>query len=85
MPRPPMPADWASLPDEELLNIRMCDLPLRIDHELAERTERLRAELHAAGLRAHIHPYLSDEWFTPYGATAIAIPFYLAHPRLAKL
>jgi hypothetical protein len=28
---------------------------------------------------------LSDEWFTPDGATTIAIPFYLAHPRLAKL
>ena len=32
-----------------------------------------------------LHCYLSDEWFTPDGATAIAIPFYLAHPRLAKL
>ena len=63
----------------------MCDLPLRIDNELAERTEQLRDELHAAGLRAHIHSYLSDEWFTPDGATAIAIPFYLAHPRLEKL
>jgi hypothetical protein len=80
-----MPADWASLPDDQLLNLRMCDLPLRIDSELAERTEQLRHELHAAGLRAHIHSYLSDEWFTPDGATAIAIPFYLAHPRLAKL
>jgi hypothetical protein len=28
---------------------------------------------------------LSDEWFTPDGAAAIAVPFYLAHPRLAKL
>jgi hypothetical protein len=82
---PPVPADWASLPDEELLNLRMCDLPLRIEDTLAERTEQLRHELEAAGIHAHVHFYLSDEWFTPDGATAIAIPFYLAHPRLAKL
>ena len=80
-----MPADWASLPDEELLNVRMCDLPVQIDDSLAERTAQLRLELEAAGLRAPIHFYLSDEWFTPDGATAIAIPFYMAHPRLAKL
>jgi hypothetical protein len=85
MPRTPLPADWADLTDEELLNLRLCDLPLRIENELAERTEQLRSELDSAGLRAQIHFYLSDEWFTPDGATAIAIPFYLAHPRLAKL
>jgi len=85
MRRPPVPADWASLPDEELLNLRMCDLPLRIEDTLAERTEQLRQELDAAGIRARVHFYLSEEWFTPDGATAIAIPFYLAHPRLVKL
>src|SRR5258707_2138270 len=85
MPRLTVPSDWDTLPDEELLNVRMCDLPLRIENELAERVEQLRGELRAAGLSAHVHFYLSDEWFTPDGATAIAIPFYLAHPRLAKL
>ena len=39
----------------------------------------------SAGLQAPVHFYLSDEWFTPDGATAIAIPFYLAHPRLMRL
>ncbi len=29
--------------------------------------------------------YLGDEWFSPEGACAIAIPFYLAHPRLKAL
>src|SRR5882672_577917 len=85
MPRLLLPSDWDSLPDEELLNVRMCDLPIRIENELAERTDQLRQELHDVGLRAHVHFYLSDEWFTPDGATAIAIPFYLAHPRLARL
>jgi hypothetical protein len=85
MPRTPLPADWESLPDEDLLNVRMCDLPLRIEGELAERLAHLRAELDAAGLRAPVHFYLSDEWFTPDGTTSIALPFYLAHPRLARL
>src|SRR5258705_2376439 len=85
MPRRPMPLDWDSLSDDEFLNVRMCDLPVQVDNELAERTEHLRAELHAAGLRAPVHVYLSDEWFTPDSTTSIAIPFYLAHPRLAKL
>jgi hypothetical protein len=85
MPHPPVPADWAGLADEELLNLRLCDLPLKIDGELLERTHKLRAELEGAGLWANIHFYLSDEWFTPDGATSIAIPFYLAHSRLARL
>jgi len=29
--------------------------------------------------------YLGDEWFTPEGSPVIAIPFYLAHPRLKQL
>src|SRR3954466_13960379 len=79
------PPDWDTLSDEALLNVRMCDLPLQIGHELAERTEQLRAELLGVGIQAPVHFYLSDEWFTPDGTTSVAIPFYLAHPRLAKL
>src|SRR5690606_7101196 len=29
--------------------------------------------------------YLGDEWFSPEGSSNIAIPFYLAHPRLRQL
>jgi len=77
--------DWADFGDESLLDVRMPDLPLRIEGTLAERIGRLRAELDARGLGFPLHFYLSDEWFTPDGATAIAIPFYMAHPRLHKL
>jgi hypothetical protein len=63
----------------------MSDLPLAIEGTLAQRTEQLREELRARGLNFKLHFYLSDEWFTPDGATAIAIPFYLAHSRLEKL
>ena len=85
MPRLPLPADWADLDDEELLNLRMADLPIAIEDTLADRLEQLRDELAARGLAFPLHFYLSDEWFTPDGATAIAIPFYMAHPRLARL
>ena len=85
MPRPPLGDEWADFGDEQLLDVRMADLPLRIEGTLAGRIAQLREELDARGLRCPLHFYLSDEWFTPDGATAIAIPFYLAHPRLEKL
>jgi hypothetical protein len=81
----PIPADWSTLPEDRLLDLRMSDLPLTIDGTLAGRVAQLRRELSARGLDLPIHFYLSDEWFTPDGATAIAIPFYLAHPRLERL
>jgi Putative zinc-binding metallo-peptidase len=85
MPRLPLRDNWPDLGDEELLDVRMSDLPLAIEGTLADRIDQLRTELAARDLRFPLHFYLSDEWFTPDGATAIAIPFYLAHPRLEKL
>jgi hypothetical protein len=76
---------WPDLSDEELLDVRMSDLPVAIEGTLGTRIAQIRAELDARDLRFPLHFYLSDEWFTPDGATAIAIPFYLAHPRLEKL
>ncbi len=76
---------WPNLRDEELLDIRMSELPIAIEGTLAARIAQLRAELDARDLRFPLRFYLSDEWFTPDGGTAIAIPFYLAHPRLEKL
>jgi hypothetical protein len=76
---------WVSLSDDELLTIRMCDLGLRIEGtELEARIGQVNAELEARGL-ARPRYWLSDEWFTPDGVPGVAIPFYLAHPRLAKL
>lgn len=77
---------WADLPDEELLQWRICDLDLKIDGTiLEERIERLNQELEYRGLRFRPHFWLSDEWFSPDAVPGIAIPFYLAHPRLARL
>jgi Putative zinc-binding metallo-peptidase len=80
------PVDWTSLADEQLLDVRMCDLGVGIDGtELEQRISQINAELDARGLIFRPHYWLSDEWFTPDGVPGVAIPFYLAHPRLAKL
>lgn len=69
-----------------MLNIRIGDLPLRIEGtELAVRTRRLYAELKERGFDFRPHFWLSDEWFSPDGVPGIAIPFFLAHPRLKRL
>jgi hypothetical protein len=79
-------ADWTTLGDDKLLEVRMCDLHVAIEGtELESRIAQLNTELEARGLAFKPHYYLSDEWFTPDGVPGIAIPFYLGHPRLARL
>lgn len=79
------PADWAGASDDTLLAIRMCDLGLTIaGTDIEQRIATINTELGARGL-ALPHYWLSDEWFTPDGVPGVAIPFYLAHPRLARL
>ena len=85
MRRPPLGDNWPELSDEQLLDVRLSDLRLSIGGTLATRIDQLRSELDARHLKFPLHFYLSDEWFTPDGGTAIAIPFYLAHPRLERL
>ncbi len=78
---------WAELPDEQLLDLRLCDLRLQIaGSRLAPLLARLDRDFASKGI-AHFRPYawLSTGWFTPHGTTGFAIPFYLAHPRLLRL
>jgi hypothetical protein len=87
VPRPVQPSEWEGWPDEKLLDLRLCDLGLHLrDSELMVRIRALRRELLHNGLR-RFRPFfwLSDEWYTPDGVSGVAIPFYLAHPRLARL
>ena len=85
-PEPLTPPDWTTLSDEKLLEVRMSDLGLTLEGtEIQSRIAEMNAELDARGLSFRPFYYLSDEWFTPDGVPGIAIPFYLAHPRLAKL
>lgn len=81
----PAPA-WVALKDDELLTWRICDLGVRIaGSELEGRIAEFYEEVAARGLAFHPACYLGDEWFSPAGVPAIAIPFHLAHPRLKSL
>ena len=77
---------WSRLSDTELLELRICDLKLRIAGTRLEKyVNQLYLELTARGLRFRPHCWLSEDWFSPEGVPGIAIPFFLAHPRLARL
>ena len=77
---------WHRLSDEQLLDLRICDLPIKIKGSFLEpHIIRLYGELNDRGIRFKPHVWLSEEWFSPDGVPGIAIPFYLAHPRLMKL
>jgi hypothetical protein len=66
--------------------MRLCDLDLRLERTpLAQRVARLHEELENRGIRHKPHVWISSEWFSPDGVPGIALPFYLAHPRLRKL
>lgn len=81
----PEPA-WVSWSTEQLLDLPMNQLGVTLDGAfLAEQIQQLYAELEARQLLFRPHFWLSNEWFTPDGVPGIAVPFYLAHPRLAKL
>ncbi|MDB4786854.1 MAG: putative zinc-binding metallopeptidase [Planctomycetaceae bacterium] len=78
--------DWEDLSPEELLDVKICDLGLKIEGtSLEPRIERLYNELELRELDFRPHCWLSEEWFSPDGIPGIAIPFYLAHPRLMRL
>src|SRR5215470_9156840 len=77
---------WARLPDNELLQVRLKDLKVSIEGTWLERClKELYAELEERGLRIRPHAWISSEWFSPSDTPGIAIPFYLAHPRLMRL
>jgi hypothetical protein len=77
---------WSRLPDAELLQLRFCDLSLSLEGSaLQRRLQRVYGELERRGMRFRPHMWLSEEWFSPDGVPGIAVPFYLAHPRLMRL
>jgi len=77
---------WVSLPEDEILDLRMCDLGLRIEGTVLEKQiAQVHRELEVRGFAFRPHFWLSREWFTPDGVPGAAIPFYLAHPRLKRL
>jgi hypothetical protein len=81
-----MPDNWAEYSDEELLDLRLSDLGVRIEGSFLEgRIEQLYRELGDRGIDFRPHFWLSDEWFTPDDVPGSALAFYVTHPRLMKL
>ncbi len=81
------PIDLNAIDEQELLKVRICDLPIQIPGTwLEECVNQLYKELADKGLEL-FRPecYLVDEWLTPENEPVIGIPFYLAHPVLIKL
>ena len=77
---------WASYDDDRLLDVRFSELGVQIDGtELEPRVGRLYQELENRRIGFQPHVWLSNEWFSPDAYPGIAIPFYLAHPRLKAL
>ena len=77
---------WASLPDEQLLQLRLKDLGVAVEGTWLDDCLRdLHDELDQRGIRVRPHAWISSEWFSPDNTPGIAIPFYLAHPRLMRL
>lgn len=71
---------------QHLLATRICDLDLELaSSPLAPRIRALYSELARHRFRFKPHFWLSDDWFCADGIPGVAIPFYLAHPKLIKL
>ena len=77
---------WEELSDSELLDLRLRELGVRIEGSwIEECLDELFEELARRELRFRPHAWLSYDWFVAGRIPGIAIPFYLAHPRLMKL
>jgi len=77
---------WTRLADEQLLDVRFCDLGLTLEGSpLARHVERLYKELERRGILFRPHCWFGEEWFSPDGVPGFALPFFLAHPRLCRL
>jgi hypothetical protein len=77
---------WETLPDAALLDVRIRDLRVGIEGTwIEECLDDLYEDLARRGIPFRPHAWLSSDWFVPDHVSGIAIPFYLAHPRLMKL
>src|SRR6195952_1024094 len=84
MPRRKYP--WEKLTNEQLLKRRLSSLRVTVEGTwLEDCLHDLHGELEERNIRLRPYAWISSEWFCPEGTPGIAIPFYLAHPRLMKL
>src|SRR5689334_14321391 len=86
MPMPRRKFAWEDMTDEELLKQRLSSLRVKVNGTwLEDCLGTLHEEFQAREIRLRPHAWMSSEWFSPADVPGIAIPFYLAHPRLMKL
>lgn len=84
--RPRSAGDIAKMSDDALLATPIKALKLSLDATWVRACLRdLDKELQGRNILVRPHAWISDEWFSPPQTPGIAIPFYLAHPRLLRL
>ncbi len=77
---------WTKISENLLMKKQICDLDLKIEGTMVqERVELLYKELEAKQILLRPKTYVGDEWYSPDGVVAIAIPFYLLHSKLIAL
>jgi hypothetical protein len=77
---------WERLDDEALLGLRFRELDLRFRQSpVGIEARQLVLQLDRRGIQFKPHFWFSTEWFSPDGVPGIAVPFFLAHPRLMRL
>ena len=78
--------ELAELNDADILKLRFKNLGLSIsESEVQDYVNQLYSELERKGLKFKPQIFFGDEWFSPEGMNAIAVPFYLANTRLKNL
>lgn len=76
----------SGISEEELLNLRICDLSLEIEGTwLEDCIKKLYTEIARKEIKFKPFCYLADEWLAPEQEPVVGIPFFLAHPALMKL
>jgi len=69
--------DLSKLTEEELMNLRVCDLPLSIEGSwLKACVEELYNNLESKGIKFKPDCYLADEWLTPDKEPVVGIAFF---------
>lgn len=72
--------------DDEVLSLRFCDLPLRLNGSVVqERAKIIFDELEAREICFRPSIWIAEEWYNPDEVVGFAVPFYLLHPRLIRL
>lgn len=81
-----MERPWNYLHEEQLKLLSFRDLELDLeDTILFDWICEFQEEIEKKGLRVSPHYTIGTEWFVPDGSLGISVPYYLLHPRLAKL